>query len=49
MTKIQQISKNITPFAGVFYANDEFNNFGVSKFIKYTRRFFERENVSIQY
>jgi len=24
MTKIQKISKNITPFAGVFYVNDEY-------------------------
>ncbi|GHT65041.1 hypothetical protein AGMMS50239_23930 [Bacteroidia bacterium] len=33
MVKIQQISKNITPFAGVFFANDEFNNSGLSKLI----------------
>ena len=33
MTKIQKISKNITPCAGVFFANDEFNKSGLSKFI----------------
>ena len=33
MTKIQQISKNISPFAGVFYVNDEFNKSGLGKLI----------------
>jgi hypothetical protein len=33
MTKVQLISKNITPFAGVFYVNDEFKNSGLSKLI----------------
>jgi len=33
MTKVQKISKNITPFAGVFFANDEFNRSGLRKLI----------------
>jgi len=33
MAKIQKISKNITPFAGVFYVNDQFNRSGVGKLI----------------
>jgi hypothetical protein len=33
MTKVQKISKNITPFAGVFYANDEFKRSGLRKLI----------------
>ena len=33
MTKIQKISKNITPFAGVFFANDEFNRSGLRQLI----------------
>jgi hypothetical protein len=33
MTKVQKISKNITPFAGVFYANDEFDRSGLGKLI----------------
>jgi len=33
MTKVQKISKNITPFAGVFFANEEFNNSGLRKLI----------------
>ncbi|MDR2835188.1 MAG: hypothetical protein LBV69_03165 [Bacteroidales bacterium] len=31
--KVQQISKTITPFAGVFFANDEFNKSGLGKLI----------------
>jgi hypothetical protein len=33
MTKIQKISKNTTPFAGVFYANDEFKHSGFRQLI----------------
>ena len=33
MAKIQKISKNITPFAGVFYVNNEFNLCGLRKLI----------------
>jgi len=33
MTKVQKIYKNITPFAGVFYANDEFKRSGLRKLI----------------
>ena len=33
MTKIQKISKNITPFAGVFFANNEFSRCGLRKLI----------------
>ena len=33
MTKVQKISKNITPFAGVFFANEEFNNSGLRQLI----------------
>jgi hypothetical protein len=33
MAKIQKISKNITPFAGVFYANKEFKYSGLSNLI----------------
>jgi hypothetical protein len=33
MTKLQKISKNITPFAGVFFAHDAFNHSGVRKLI----------------
>jgi len=33
MTKIQKITKNLTPFAGVFYANDEFKRSGLRKLI----------------
>ena len=33
MTKVQTISKDITPFAGVFYANDEFKRSGLRKLI----------------
>ena len=33
MTKIEKISKNITPFAGVFYVNDEFKRSGLRKLI----------------
>ena len=33
MAKIQKISKNITPFAGVFYVNEQFNRSGLSKLI----------------
>jgi hypothetical protein len=33
MTKVQKISKDITPFAGVFYANDEFKHSGLHKLI----------------
>jgi hypothetical protein len=33
MTKVQKISKNITPFAGVFYANDEFKRSGLGTLI----------------
>jgi hypothetical protein len=31
MTKIQQISKNITPFGGIYFVNDEFNESGLGK------------------
>jgi hypothetical protein len=33
MTKVQKIFKNITPFAGVFFANDEFKRSGLRKLI----------------
>jgi hypothetical protein len=33
MTKVQKNSKPITPFAGVFYANDEFNHSGLRKLV----------------
>jgi hypothetical protein len=33
MTKIQKISKNMTPFAGVFFADDAFNGSGLSRLI----------------
>jgi hypothetical protein len=33
MTKIAKISKTITPFAGVFFANDEFTHSGLGKLI----------------
>jgi len=33
MTKVQKISKNITPFAGVFYANNEFKSSGLRQLI----------------
>jgi len=33
MTKVQKTSKTITPFAGVFYVNDEFNRSGLRKLI----------------
>jgi hypothetical protein len=33
MTKVQKISKTITPFAGVFYANDEFKRSGLCQLI----------------
>ena len=33
MAKVQKISKNITPFAGVFYANDEFKRSGLDQLI----------------
>jgi len=33
MTKVQKISKNITSFAGVFYANDAFNRSGLRQLI----------------
>jgi hypothetical protein len=33
MTKVQTISKNFTPFAGVFYAHEEFNRSGLRKLI----------------
>ena len=33
MTKVQKISKNITPFAGVFFAHDEFKRSGLRKLI----------------
>jgi hypothetical protein len=33
MAKIQKISKTITPFAGVFFANDEFKKAGIGKLI----------------
>ena len=33
MTKIQKISKNITPFAGVFFVHEEFKRSGMSKLI----------------
>jgi len=32
-TKVEKISKNITPFAGVFFANDEFQRSGLRKLI----------------
>ena len=34
-TKVEKISKNITPFAGVFFANDEFKRSGLRKLIDY--------------
>jgi hypothetical protein len=33
MAKIQNISKNITPFAGVFFVNEEFNRSGLRKLV----------------
>ena len=33
MAKIEKISKNITPFAGVFFVNKEFNHSGIRKLI----------------
>ena len=33
MTKIEKISKEITPFAGVFFTHDEFNRSGLCKLI----------------
>jgi len=33
MTKVQKISKNITPFAGIYFVNDEFNRSGIRKLI----------------
>jgi len=33
MTKIQKISKNISPFAEVFYVNDEYKRCGLRKLI----------------
>ena len=33
MTKVQKKSKVITPFAGVFFINEEFNRIGLSKLI----------------
>ena len=33
MTKIEKISKNITPFAGVFYAHEEYNRSGLCELI----------------
>jgi hypothetical protein len=33
MAKIQKISKNITPFAGVFYVNDEFKRSGLRNLV----------------
>jgi hypothetical protein len=33
MAKIQNISKNLTPFAGVFFVNDEFNRSGLRKLV----------------
>jgi hypothetical protein len=30
-TKVQQISKTITPFAGIYFANQEFNNLGIEE------------------
>jgi hypothetical protein len=33
MTKIQKISKNITPYAGCFFVNEAFNQCGLSKLI----------------
>ena len=33
MTKVQKISQNITPFAGVFFVNKEFNRSGLRKLI----------------
>jgi len=35
MTKIQKISKNITPFAGVFFVDDEFYGSGLCNLIDY--------------
>ena len=31
--KVQKISKNLTPFAGIFYVNDEFKRSGLCKLI----------------
>ena len=33
MAKVQKVSKNITPFAGVFYVNDEFHRSGLCQLI----------------
>jgi hypothetical protein len=33
MAKVQKLSKNITPFSGVFFVNDEFNRCGLRKLI----------------
>ena len=33
MAKIEKISKNITPFAGVFFVNKKFNHSEIRKFI----------------
>ena len=33
MTEVQKISKNITPFAGVLFVNDEYNRSGIRKLI----------------
>jgi hypothetical protein len=33
MTKVQKISKNITPFAGVFFVHDEFKRSGLRKLV----------------
>jgi len=33
MAKVQKISKNISPLAGVFFVNDEFNRCGLGKLI----------------
>ena len=33
MTKVQKISGNITPFAGVFFTHDEFKRSGLGKLI----------------
>ena len=33
MTKVQKISKNITPVAGVFFAHEEVKRCGLSKLI----------------
>ena len=33
MTKVEKVSKNITPFAGVFFVNSEINRTGLSKLI----------------